>query len=106
MNIKVNKAFLTYVGIKRDKSIPKSEQFTVEITGDELTRIKTFPFPVTFAGKVVESGNKSKQEINKEANNFCNPFYYFHNYHHAGWKIVTCICEGSFHHDDCPMKVK
>lgn len=103
--MKINKALLTYIGINRDKSIPKSEQFSVEITGDEFNRIKQFPFPFNFTGTVTRIGNKSPYGMGDFANNFCNPFHDFYRFHHAGWKIETCICETPFHGNDCPLRV-
>lgn len=106
MQTKVNKALLTYIGMSHDKPERKNKQFTLEITGEELNRIKTFPYPQTFTGKIVAKGEKSKWQIDDTSHNFCNPFYDFHHYHYAGWKIQVCVCEGTFHHDFCPFRVK
>lgn len=103
--MKINKALLTYIGIDRSKPERKNNQFSVEITAEELNRIKNFPFPITFAGKIVRVGEKSKWKIGDTHYNFCNPFSDFHKYHWAGWTIQTCICEGTFHADTCPFKI-
>lgn len=103
--MKINKALLTYIGIKPGKSIPPSEQFSVEITAEELTRIKTFPFPQCFTGKVVSANVRSKKVVGEVQPNFCNPFNDFYCYHNAGWKIETCICEGDFHNEHCAFYV-
>ncbi len=103
--MKINKALLTYTGINRDKAIPQNQQFSVEITAEELNRIKQFPFPQTFTGKVVKAGDKSKREIGHFATNWCNPFNDFYRFHNAGWKIDVCACEGSFHNEHCAFKI-
>ena len=102
----IKKALLTYVGINRKKPEQKNKQFSVEITGEELNRIKTFPFPTTYRGTVTRAGAKSTWKVGESCGNFCNPFADFYRFHHAGWIIETCICEGSFHDDNCPLRVK
>ena len=64
-----------------------SERFTLEVEESEFEMMKKGE-STTFAGVIIEAGNKALHQVGHKSYKFCNPFYEMKTY---GWPVFVKI---------------